>query len=420
MANHSTPPVIAVLATLDSKGPEVHAVCEMLSDLGAHPRVIDLSLRPHGSPGADLTGGELAEAAGSSWAAVGDLGRGEASDVMIAGGKSWLEAAVAAGEIHGALGMGGANGTAMACGIMREMPLLFPKVMVSAVASTGAVQWYVGASDIVMFPSIGDLALNRITTGVLDLATRAVVAMAGGWRGRSTDDEPRLPLIGLSSFGGTSGCVDIVEERLVEAGFEVILFHASGPGGRSLERLTRTGELAAVADVTTHELTDLLVGGVYSAGDERLRAATETGVPIVIAPGALDHSNFWVGEAPERYRDREFYQYNAQNLLMRTTAEEYAALGDLIADRLEAAQGPVAVLIPRQGFSEHTQRKTYTLAGDPVGEWHQPDADRHLVDSLRRRLGSDVVEEFDLHINDPDFAEIFAKRVIELASSSSH
>jgi uncharacterized protein (UPF0261 family) len=414
VSDGTTPPVIAVLATLDSKEPEVRALCEMLEASGARPSVVDLSLRPHDVTGADITGDEVAEAAGSTWAAVGELGRGEAGDLMITGGRALLRRAVDAGDVDAILGLGGANGTAMACGIMRELPLLFPKVMVSAVASTAAVQWYVGASDIVMFPSIGDLALNRITSGVLDLASRAIVAMAVGSRSESTEAQRPRPLVGLSSFGGTAKCVDVVEERLTDAGFEVILFHASGPGGRALERLTRMGELTAVADVTTHELTDLLVGGVYSAGDGRLRAAGEAGVPIVVAPGALDHSNFWVNQVPEHHRSREFYQYNAQNILMRTTAEEYAALGELIADRLDHASGPVAILIPRRGFSEHTQRRTHDLAGDPIGEWHQPEADQHLVDSLRARLGRGVVEEYDLHINDPEFARIFAQKLIEL------
>ncbi|MFP3915554.1 MAG: Tm-1-like ATP-binding domain-containing protein, partial [Actinomycetota bacterium] len=224
-------------------------------------------------------------------------------------------------------------------------------------------------------------------------------------------------LVGVSSFGGTAGCVTRVTERLEEAGYEVILFHASGPGGRALERLARAGELAGVVDITTHELTDLVVGGVYSAGEERLCGAGARGIPQVVVPGALDHANFWVGQVPERFWGREFYRYNLQNLLMRTSAEEYETLAALVADRLNGARGPTAVLIPRRGFSEHTGRQTSDLEGNPVGSWHQPHADERFVEVLRARLENGEPVELDLHINDPEFADACADAFLEMAEA---
>jgi uncharacterized protein (UPF0261 family) len=411
--------VVAVLATLDSKGREVWSACAALRSAGARPWMLDLSLRPHGVAGADVTGDVVAEAGGSDWESLASMGRGEAGEVMVAGGRKLLGVEVDGGRVHAALGLGGANGTSLACGIMRELPLLFPKLMVSVVASTAAVQWYVGASDIVMFPSVGDLSLNRVMAGVIKNASVAAVAMARGWIEQPSGDA-RLPLVGVSSFGGTSGCVVRVEQRLEEAGYEVILFHASGPGGRALERLARTGELSGVIDVTTHELVDLVVGGVYSAGEERLRGAGESGIPQVVVPGALDHANFWVGQVPERFRERGFFRYNLQNILMRTNTEEYEALAGLIADRLNNARGPTAVLIPKRGFSEHTRRQTFDLEGDPIGSWHQPEADARFVEVLRARLEKGDLKEFDLHINDPEFADECADAFLEMLRAGTH
>ncbi len=409
-------PVVAVFGTLDSKSEPIGRVCNALVDAGAHPMVWDLSLRPHSVPGADVTADRLAQVGGSDWGSLAGLTRAKAGAVMIRGARILLEAEVGGGRLHGALGLGGANGTWMACGIMREMPLLFPKIMVSVVASTAAVQWYVGGSDIVMFPSVGDITVNRITDRIIDNAARSLSAMAQTWMGQGPQ-QTHTDLVGVSSFGGTSGCVDRVEQRLKNAGREVIMFHASGPGGRALERLAGTGELSGVVDVTTHELVDLVVGGVYSAGDQRLRAAGKAGLPQVIVPGALDHSNFWVGHVPERFKGREFFQFNEQNILMRTNSQEYEALARLFSERINAATGPVAVLIPTQGFSEHTSRQTFDLEGKPLGSWHQPEADARFVEVLGELLQENRLREFDMHINDREFADVCADTFLEMTEA---
>ncbi len=361
------------MATLNTKGKETRFVADVLARAGATPWVVDLSLKPHDVAGADVAGARVAAAGGASWQTLSEQSRQDAAAVMSEGGKKMLLDRFIKGEISGVIGLGGANGTDLVCSIMRALPYLVPKVMVSTVAGTAAVQWYVAESDIAMYPSIGDVALNRITKSVMENAALAVTAAAKNWAAKQEAKTKHSPLVAVSSFGGTAGCVDRVSERLETLGYEVILFHASGAGGKSLERLAASGELAGVIDVTTHELTDLIVDGVYSAGNGRLTGAGAAGLPQVIVPGAIDHANFWVGQVPERYKAREFFQYNAQNLLMRTNAEEFEKLGREFAKRLDAAKGPVRVLVPLEGFSEHTKRRAHDLKGKDMGSWKHPE-----------------------------------------------
>jgi uncharacterized protein (UPF0261 family) len=405
---------VAVLATLDNKSAEARFVCDVLAESGAAPLLIDMSLRPHRIEGAGVSGGEMAMAGGVPWDAMAEMDRAEAAEAMVAGGIAVLLDKCRRREISGAIALGGANGTSMACDMMRALPPLFPKVMVSTMAGTPAVEWYVGESDIVMFPSIGDILLNRLTRTVMEHAAWSVAAMVEKGRGGQARDEKEAPLIGVSSFGGTSGCVDRVTERLAAEGYEVIHFHTSGPGGKTLEYLARSGQLAGVVDVTTHELADLAVGGVFSAGDGRLRSAGRAGLPQVVVPGAIDHANFWVGRVPEEFKDREFFRFNKTNILMRTNAEEFEVLGRIVAERLNAAEGPFAVLVPTRGFSEHTKRMTQDLQGRELGPWKQPAVDAVFTRSLRRHLQRGRVEELDLHVNEPAFADACIDAFLEM------
>ena len=407
-------PGAAILVTMDSKGAEARFLANALSEAGVHPLLVDLSCRPHEADGADISGEEVAAAAGGSWDDLAGMERNAASEVMMEGGRRIVGEKFQEGEIHGAVGLGGANGTSMACAIMRALPPLAPKVMVSVVAATAAVQWYVAESDIIMFPSIGDISLNRITRGVLKNAALALAGMVKRETTAEMSDSTAPPLIGVSSFGGTAACVERVEKRLTEAGYEVMFFHASGPGGRALESLAGLGELAGVVDVTTHELTDLLVDGVYSAGAGRLEAAGAAGIPQVVVPGALDHANFWTDQVPGKYRERAFFQYNAQNLLMRTNSEEFEALGVLMAEKLNRAQGPLSVLIPARGYSEHTKRKAHDLEGREAGDWRQPEVDAAFAASLAENLKTGEIITLDLHINDAAFADACAEKMIEM------
>ena len=398
-------PTIAVLATLDSKDDAARYTCGVLREIGAEPWLMDLSLRPHDIAGADIGGGEIAKASGVTWDDLADMERSAAAKTMISGGAKLLLQKFETGGLFGVIGVGGANGSTVFCAMMRGLPPLFPKVMVTPVAATAAVQWYVAESDIAMFPTIGDIVLNRITMAVMENAAYAVASMAQAWEKRRARADDHQPLIGVSSFGNLQKSVDRITEGLEERGFEVMHFHASGPGGKALENLARQGELAGVIDLTTSELTDLLTGGVYSAGNGRLRSAGAAGLPQVVVPGALDHTNWWVGECPERYQSREFYQYNVEILLMRTNAEEMTELGRMMAERLNEANGPVTVMIPTKGFSHHIIRETQDIDGNIVGSWRQPETDQAFTNSIREHLTHGRIEELDLHINDHEFAD---------------
>lgn len=412
-------PTVALLATLNTKGKEARFVGDVLTRAGITPWIIDLSLKPDDIDGVAVTGGDLAVAAGASWQTLSERSRQDAAAVMAEGGARILIDKFNRGEIAGAIGIGGANGTHVACSIMRALPYLVPKVMVSTVAGTAAVQWYVAESDIAMYPSIGDVALNRITQSVMENAALAVAAAAKNWAAKQATRIENAPLVAVSSFGGTAACVDRVSDRLESLGYEVILFHASGVGGKSLERLAVSGNLVGVIDVTTHELADLIVDGVFSAGHGRLTGAGAAGLPQVIVPGAIDHSNFWVGQVPERYRARDFFRYNAQNLLMRTSAEEFAVLGGEFAKRINAAKGPVRVLVPLEGFSEHTRRHVHDLAGNDRGPWKHSEDYRIFADSLKKHVQAARIDELMLHVNDIAFADACVDAFVEIANRPS-
>ncbi|HXW41082.1 MAG TPA: Tm-1-like ATP-binding domain-containing protein [Xanthobacteraceae bacterium] len=410
-------PIIAVLATMNTKSKEARFVAEALERAGATPWLVDLSMKPHDLTACGVSGEAVARAGGASWQALNAYARHRAAAVVVQGGTKIVLERFAGGGIAGAIGIGGANGTDLVCSILRALPYLVPKVMVSAVAGTAATQWYVAESDIAMYPSIGDISLNRITVAILENAANAVAIAAKSFVARRQTTAGKTPLVAVSSFGGTAACVEHVSQRLQALGYEVILFHASGVGGKSLERLAASGELAGVVDVTTHELTDLVVDGVYSAGHVRLTAAGAAGLPQVVVPGAIDHANFWVGRVPDKYRTREFFQYNAQNLLMRTNAEEFRVLGGEFAKRLNAAKGPVRILIPLEGFSEHSKRRACDLNGDDKGPWKRDNDYRIFVAALKSQLRFGRIEELPLHINEAAFADACVDAFVKIAKT---
>ena len=269
---------VAVIATLDSKAEAAAFTCEVLRGLGVTPWLMDLSLKPHSQPGADIGGNALAELSGTRWSDIGAMERSAAADTMIKGGARALLDKFEAGEISAVMGVGGANGCTVFCGMMRALPPLFPKLMVTPVAATAAVQWYVAESDIVMFPTISDIVMNRFVKSVIENACFAAKGMAEAYerrRGRR-DDAP--PLVGVSTFGNLQKGVDRVTDRLEESGYEVMHFHASGPGGKALENLAAAKELAGVIDFTTSEMVDLINDGVYKPGENRLTSAGAAGL----------------------------------------------------------------------------------------------------------------------------------------------
>jgi uncharacterized protein (UPF0261 family) len=268
-----------------------------------------------------------------------------------------------------------------------------------------------------MSNSIGDISLNRITKRVMNNAARAIAHMA---HEEGIEEEETKPQICMSTFGTTLPCVEHAKALLEERGFEVIELHASGTGGMALEELVRSGEVSGVLDMTTSELVDDLVDGVYSAGPHRLEAAGAMGIPQVVSLGALDFGNFGAKETvPQRYRDRNFFFYTPSITLMRTNVEENRILGKRIAEKLNVSMGPAAIIIPWKGFSVLDQawgKKMTAIDGTITGEWHDEAADAALIESIKHHLDTSKVKcvEVDAHLNDPVFAEAAVQLLAEL------
>jgi uncharacterized protein (UPF0261 family) len=307
------------------------------------------------------------------------------------------------GKLHGIVALGGSGGTNLGTAAMRALPVGVPKLMVSTMAS-GDTRPFVGETDITMMYSVVDIAgINRLSERILSNAANAIAGMAKGYR----DFQPAMggkPLIGATMFGVTTPCVTTAREALEQRGYEVIVFHATGTGGKSLERLIEAGYLAGVLDVTTTELADELVGGILSAGPHRLEAAGKHGIPQVVSLGALDMVNFGGRETvPAKFNDRLFHQHNATVTLMRTTAAENAQLGKIIADKLNRATGAVTMFIPRKGVS---------MIDVEGKSFYDPQADAALFENLKAHLNTRIeVAEVDADINDPAFAVQMADRL---------
>jgi uncharacterized protein (UPF0261 family) len=400
---------VYVLATLDTKGPEGELVCRRLSKLGVEVRLVDTGClgEPVGKP--HVTREQVFLAAGTSLEAMRSQGdRGVAVSQAAVGARKIIEQAHAAGEVDGVLALGGSAGTTIGTSAMRVLPLGVPKVMVSTLAS-GQTRPYVGDKDIVMLNSVVDIAgLNRISRSIL---SQAAAAMAGMVKFRAADAAADKPLIAATMFGVTTPCVQHAREILEAAGYEVLVFHATGNGGQAMESLIRDRLIAGVLDITTTELADELVGGTLSAGPDRLTAAAECGVPQVVSVGALDMVNFGPFESvPEKFRERKFHRHNANVTLMRTTAEENARLGEEIARKASASTAPAAILFPRQGVS------AIDRTGGPFDD---PEARSALLSSLRASVSTNVeLIELDRHINDAEFAEAAAKKLLALIKSA--
>jgi uncharacterized protein (UPF0261 family) len=397
-------PTIAILGTMDTKGGEHGFVADLIRQRGHDVLVLDVGTLSEPRLTPDITRAEVAAAAGIDFAALtAKQDRGEAVTAMSQGAPVILSRLAAAGRIDGVISLGGGGGTAIATAAMRALPTGFPKLMVSTLAS-GNVAPYVGVKDIVMFPSVVDVAgLNRISRQLLTRAAGAICGMVEIPVSAAADK----PIIVASQFGNTTPCIEHAKKVLEAAGYEVIVFAATGTGGRTMESLIETGLVAGVLDLTTTEWADELVGGVLSAGPTRLEAAAKTGIPTVVSTGCLDMVNFGPPETvPAKFAGRKFYQHNPQVTLMRTTSDECAQLGKILAEKINRSTGPVKVLLPLRGGS---------VISAPGGPFHDAVADRELFAALKKNLRADlVVAELDANINDPEFAEACAKALLEL------
>lgn len=314
--------------------------------------------------------------------------------IMSSGAAKVIAKAASSGVIHGLVGMGGTAGTAVASSAMRELPIGFPKLIVSTVAA-GNTREYVGTKDIVMFPAVVDVSgINRISRAIF---TRAAGAICGMTESEVMPANDRK-LIAASMFGNTTTCVERAKAQLEAEKMEVLVFHCTGVGGQTMESLAEAGLLGGILDLTTTEWADEIAGGVFSAGPNRGEAAAERGIPQVIAPGCVDMVNFHArATVPVQYAGRNLYEWNPNITLMRTTPEENMRIGRILAEKANASSGPVAFLLPMRGVS---------ILGSPGQAFWDPDADRACFDAIRKHVKDSIpVYEMDVNINDPAFAD---------------
>ncbi len=398
---------VLIFATLDTKGREASFVRDLLSGWGIATTLVDVGALAPPTVAPDVTREQIFALAGASPGAMAD--RGEAVTCAAEGAARFTREAHARGEVAGVIGLGGSAGTTIATAAMRALPLGVPKVMASTLSS-GTVRQFVADKDIFMLNTVVDiLGINRVSREVLSQAARAMAGLVSHPAPAPQDTDK--PLVAATMFGVTTACVERARTVLEAAGYEVLIFHATGNGGQAMESLIRDGHIAGVLDITTTELADELVGGFLSAGPERLTAAGAAGVPQVVSTGATDMVNFYGPQSvPDRFAGRLFHRHNANVTLMRTTIEENRGIGAEIARKLLAAIGPAAVLLPARGVS------AIDRSGQPFDD---PAARRALHDAIRAGLPGDRVVELDLHINDPAFAEAAAETLIELMRAAS-
>lgn len=397
---------IVILGTLDTKAAECRFVRSAVEALGGRTLLVDVScLHASRDPDIDVSASEVTEAAGLAFPEVAASSRRDAVGMMGRGASVVLRRLAERGGLAGVVTLGGANGSLLAVEALSSLPLGLPKVLVSVVGATDLTA-LVGTRDITVINAVCDISLNAITRPIFRQAAAAVLGMATvipeDHIGRST--------VAMSVLGVTQPASEACRLRLDAQGHEVAAFHANGIGGRAMEAVIGEGRIARVVELTPSELINHLVGGVFSAGETRMDGAIAHGLPLVVAPGAIDFVNLWAERVPERFQGRRFLRYTQQNTLMRTTREEIAAFGTLVAAKMNRLRRPGAVAIPAGGFSrfDHPDGPDgCSLQGEVVGPWYDPDADEAFGEALRADLRTDLVRVVSVrrHINDPEFAE---------------
>jgi uncharacterized protein (UPF0261 family) len=398
---------VILVGSLDTKGGEFAFVKDLIEKQGLSTLTVDFGVQGVPAYQPDIGREEVARAGGGN---LDELQSGEHKDkamqVMAAGLTKVVRRLYDEGRLSGVLGMGGSGGTSIATAAMRALPVGVPKVMLSTVGG-GDVSAYAGTRDIAFIPSIVDVAgFNRISRAVYANAAGAIAGMVKQERPAPTEDKP---LIAASMFGNTTKSVDRARSLLERSGYEVLVFHATGAGGRTMEGLIADGYIKASLDITTTELADHVCGGVFSAGPERCLAASRAGIPAVLVPGCVDMANFWgMDTVPERYRHRKLYQWNPNVTLMRTNVQENTRMGEMLAAAANAATGPVAILLPGKGVS---------MLDSPGGDFWDPEADQACYTAIRKNVKAGVrVIEMEHNINDPEFADRAGAILLEMCS----
>ena len=390
MGATSSPRAAYVVGTFDTKAEELLYLRDRIREQGVRVVTVDVSTSTDAARGADVSAAEVARHG------AGDVFTGERGSAVDAMARALVAFVQQRGDLAGLIGAGGSGAAALVSPAMRSLPVGCPKLLVCTLAS-GDVRPYVGSSDIAMlYPVVDVSGLNRISRQVLGNAAHAMAGMIRAWQAPAPD---ALPALGLSMFGVTTPCVQGVTHAL-QSDFECLVFHATGSGGQSFEKLAADGHLAAMVDLTTTEIADLLCGGVLSAGDDRLGAPIRRALPYIGSCGALDMVNFWARDTvPAAFNDRLFHIHNANVTLMRTTPDENARIGRWIAERLNRMPGPVRFLIPEGGVS----------ALDAPGQaFWWPEADQALFDAIARHTDQSPQRQIvrvPAHINEPRFIE---------------
>jgi uncharacterized protein (UPF0261 family) len=390
------PKPVVIVGALDTKGEDFRFVRDLIRARGLETIVVDFGVLDDPPWHPDIPADEVARAGGSSLAELrASKDKTRAMQVMAGGLAKVVKDLYEAGRLGGILGMAGSGGTSIATTAMRGLPVGVPKVMASTVGG-GDISAYVGTVDITMMPSVVDVA------GINSISRRIYANTAGAIAGMVSQDVPAAaetrPLITASMFGNTTACVNHAREVLEARGYEVLVFHATGTGGKTMESLIASSFITANLDITTTELADQVCGGMLSAGPDRLMAAARAGIPTLLVPGCVDMCNFWAMDTvPEKYRARNLYQWNPNVTLMRTSVEENAAMGAMIARAANASTGPVAILLPLKGVSQ---------LDSPGNPFWDPDADGACYDAIKSNLKPGVpLIEMDANINDPAFAD---------------
>lgn len=395
---------ILIIGTFDTKGEELSFLRDQILARNQRVRTLDAGILQPSPPQVDISNEKVADAGGESLRKlVQQKDRGQAVAAMSRGAAKITREISEKGEVLGVISLGGGSGTVIGTSAMRALPVGVPKVMVSSMAS-GNTRPYVGTSDISMMYSVVDISgLNRISKRILRNAAASICGMVEGGEEIVSGDRP---LIATTMFGVTTPCVTGAKRILEENGYEVLVFHANGPGGMAMEQLIGEGQIQAVLDITTTELPDELLGGKGSAGPHRLEKAGEMGIPQVVVPGAMDMVNYFPDAIPPKFRDRLIYQHNPATSLMRTNAEENRRLGEIMGRKLSRAKGATIVYIPLGGFS------AIDAPGQP---FFDPEANRAFVEALKKNLRSHIpVIEKAAHINDPSFARELAEALLDL------
>lgn len=397
---------IVVIGALDTKGSDFAFVKTAIEAAGHKALVIDVGVVGEPAFEPDIPASKVAEAAGTSLVELrARADRGDAIVSMTKGIAAIIDDLFQRDKVDGVFGMGGSAGTVIGTAGMRVLPVGIPKVQVSTLAGSD-VGAYVGTKDVVMIPSVVDVAgVNRISSRIYANAVGAVIGMVE----TAAPEIEEKPLIAASMFGNTTKLVDRCREVLEGKGYEVLVFHATGNGGRTMENLIYEGYFLGSLDLTTTEWADELVGGVLSAGPDRLDAASAMTIPQVIAPGCLDMVNFWARDSvPAKHDSRKFYEWTPNVTLMRTTPEENAELGRILAEKANQASAPVAFFLPLQGVS---------MLDSPGGEFWWPEANTALFEAIKKHANPGIkVYEMDNNINDDAFADAAASKLLQFLS----